>query len=292
MTQVTGVPMRIRIVPPILIISFFFATGMPLADDGGPGGRTLTVLEPEPGLERLDPAFEMVMEKVDKDLRYLLSSPFRLTPRGKAIVGVTLITSLVLLNNDAGFHEDISGNKKDRYDDIYHPFREFDDHLIEATAGFYLLGYLLEDKGIKSDTLLALESAALSALFAGVPAMVIGRSPPGDGEGDKKYEPFEKVGSLPDVNSAVIFSMAGALSRERGILSTLFWYGVATGVGLSRIYYDDAWPSDVFLGAVIGAAIGRSVADLSDGGADAKVRLSPVLDALNNRYGLGMELRF
>lgn len=282
--------MRTRML--VLTLSFLLLPGTLPADDVTEESRVLTVLEPEAGYESLDPAFEMVMTKVDKDLHYILSSPFRLTPKGTAIVGVTLITTFVLLNNDESYHKDISGNRKDRYDKIYEPLKDLDNYLIEATAGIYLLGYLLDDSGVKSDALLGLESAALAALFTAVPAYVIGRSPPEDSADGDDYDPFEKIGSLPDVGSAMVFSVASSLSRDGSILSSVFWYSLATGVGLSRVYYDDAWPSDVFLGAAIGTAIGWTVAGLSRGNSESRVSFSPVVTASSSGHGLGVTVRF
>ena len=52
--------------------------------------RQLRVLEPADEVQHLDPAFEMIMDKIDGDLRYIISSPVRMTPKGTAITGLTL----------------------------------------------------------------------------------------------------------------------------------------------------------------------------------------------------------
>ena len=39
----------------------------------------------------------------------------------------------------------------------------------------------------------------------------------------------------------------------------IFWYGSASMVGLSRIYHNKHWTSDVFLGGTIGYFVGNFV---------------------------------
>lgn len=282
--------MRFKVL--FLALSLVVAPSALWADEAKNDTRVLTVLEPEVEHVSLDPAFEMVMAKVDKDLHYLLSSPFRLTPKGTALVGLTLITTLYLIDNDEKYLDDISGGSDDRYRKIYEPLQDLDRYLLEATAGIYLLGYIRDDRGMKSDALLGLESAGLSALFTGVPAFIIGRSAPEDSGGPEEYKPFKKLGSLPDVGSSIVFSIAGALSRGRGVAHSIFWYSLATGVGLSRVYGGDAWPSDVFLGAAIGTVIGRTVAGLSQENSEAGLTLAPVVTASSSAYGLGVRSEF
>lgn len=255
--------------------------------------RTLTVLEASEGTERLDPGFEMVMEKVDNDLHYLLSAPFRLTPKGTAIAGITLLTTLVLLYNDEGVLSDISGRSDGFNEDIYRFFNDLGEYVIPITAGAYLVGYLFKDQRIKSDTLMSLEAAALTALFTGVTQLLLGREPPDGGSGSGEFRPFSGFGSMPDMDTALTFSIASVLAYQRGLFANILWYGVAAGVGLGQLYYEDAWPSDVFLGAVFGTVIGRAVSYLSTNTLGEKITLAPtIIHASKPVYGLKVSYRF
>jgi len=255
--------------------------------------RTLTVLETSESSERLDPGFEMVMEKVDNDLHYLLSAPFRHTPKGTAIAGVTLLTTLVLLYNDEGILSDISGRSDGFNEDTYRFFNDLGEYIIPITAGAYLVGYLFKDQRIKSNTLMSLEAAALTALFTGATQLLLGRESPGSGSGSSEFRPFSGFGSMPDMDTALTFSIASVLAYQRGLLANILWYGVATGVGLSQLYYEDAWPSDVFLGAVFGTVIGRAVSYLSTNSLGEKITLTPtIIYASKPVYGLKVSYRF
>jgi hypothetical protein len=255
--------------------------------------RTLTVLETSESAERLDPGFEMVMEKVDNDLQYLLSAPMRLTPKGTAIAGLTLITTLVLIYNDEGALSNISGKDDGFNDDTFRFFNDLGEYVIPITAGAYIVGYLFKDQRIKSSTLMSLEAAALTALFTGATQLVLGRDSPGAGNDPNDFKPFSGFGSMPDMDTALTFSIASVLAYQRGLLANILWYGVATGVGLSQLYYEDAWPSDVFLGAVFGTVIGRAVSYLSTNSLGEKISLAPtIIYASKPAYGLKVSYRF
>ena len=72
--------------------------------------------------------------------------------------------------------------------------------------------------------------------------------------------------SLPSLHSASAFAVASALTTEmserhvgaRWIVAPLL-YGAATIPGLTRMYLDQHWASDVVMGAFTGAFLGAKV---------------------------------
>ena len=67
--------------------------------------------------------------------------------------------------------------------------------------------------------------------------------------------------AFPSGHTTAAFAIASMMSKVYkdkiwvGILS----YGLATGVGLSRVYDNVHWPTDVLIGAALGYAIGQTV---------------------------------
>lgn len=263
------------------------------ADGGEPSGRTLRIIEPAVGPNRLNPAFELIMEKLDNDLHYVASSPFRLTPKGTAALGMTLLTSFFLLDNDGKVLGDISGRGDNFQSDYYDAFNDLGNYIVQITAGAYLVGYLMEDMNIKSGALMSLEAAALTALFGGAAEFVLGRNGPGSADDPQNFKPFSGFGSMPDMDTALTFSTISVLAYGQGTFSSIMYYAVATGVGLAQVYFEDAWPSDVFLGAILGTAIGRTVAYLSSTDDNASVSFAPMFVAgASHAMGIKVVYRF
>jgi hypothetical protein len=253
--------------------------------------RQLRILEPADEVQRLDPAFEMIMDKIDGDLRYILSSPVRLTPRGTAITGLTLLGTLFLLNEDEEFLQDIADNRREGSEDVFDRFRVLGRNIPETTAGLYLLGYFLDSRSLKSNSLESFEAVAITALMTAGSGYVIGHKGPDDSVNSDDFEPFNKYRSMPDMNSSLIFSVASVFAYEKHFLEAMLYYGIAAGTAYSRLYYQDAWPSDVFLGSVLGVFIGNTVAARSRNGGESNFSLLPVLEQ-NGNAAIGLKVEF
>jgi len=253
--------------------------------------RQLRILEPSDEIRRLDPAFEMITEKIDGDLRHILSSPARLTPKGTAITGLTLLGTLFLLTEDEEYLSDIADTKDDNLDDTFERLRVLGRNVPSTVAGLYLLGYFFDSKTLKSNSLESLEAVAITALIAASSGYVIGHKGPDDSVSSDKFEPFNKYRSMPDMDSSLIFSVASVFAYEKHFLEAMLYYGIATGTAYSRLYYQDAWPSDVLLGSVLGTVIGRTVAARSRNGGESNFTLLPVLER-NGQAAIGLKVEF
>ena len=253
--------------------------------------RQLRILEPADEVQRLDPAFEMIMDKIDGDLRHVLTTPVRLTPKGTAFTGLTLLGTLFLLNEDEEFLQDIADSSSESADDVFERFRVLGRNIPETTAGLYLLGYFLDNRNLKSNSLESFEAVAITALMTAGSGYVIGHKGPDDSTNSGDFEPFNKYRSMPDMNSSLIFSVASVFAYEKQFLEAMLYYGIAAGTAYSRLYYQEAWPSDVFLGSVLGAAIGRTVAARSRKGGESNFSLVPVLE-YNGNAAIGLKVEF
>jgi membrane-associated phospholipid phosphatase len=111
-------------------------------------------------------------------------------------------------------------------------------------------------------------------LFSGATTLVlksvIGRSRPYTNEGTHKFNWFQFVNndnqSLPSGHTTVAFAVSSVLAaRIQNVFATIGLYGLAALTAGARIYEDQHWLSDTFLGAAIGGFIGNAVAHLHDG---------------------------
>ncbi len=253
--------------------------------------RQLRILEPSDEIRRLDPAFQMIMEKIDGDLRHILSSPMRLTPKGTAITGLTLLGTLFLITKDEEYLSDIADSRDENSDDIFERLRVLGRNVPSTAAGMYLLGYFLDSKSLKSSSLESLEAVAITALITAGSGYAIGHKGPDDSVNSNDFEPFNKYRSMPDMDSSLIFSVAGVFAYDKHFLEAMLYYGIAAGTAYSRLYFQDAWPSDVFLGSILGTVIGRTVAARSRNGGESNFTLLPVLEH-NGQAAIGLKVEF
>jgi len=274
-----------------LLALFLLLTGGKLlyAQSEDASDRQLTILEPSEEVQRLDPAFEMIMEKIDGDLKHILSSPVRLTPKGTAITGLTLLGTLFLLNEDEEYLSDIADTKRDHLDKGFERLRVLGRNVPSTTAGLYLLGYFTDSKNLKSHSLESLESVAITALIAGGSGYLFGHKGPQDSEDSGSFKPFSRYRSMPDLDSSLVFSMASVYAYGKPLVESLIYYGIAAGTAYSRLYFQEAWPSDVFLGSIIGTAIGRTVAGRSRGADSSRYTVLPVLEH-NGQAAIGLKV--
>ena len=121
-----------------------------------------------------------------------------------------------------------------------------------ASAALYLVGGEKERK----TALNVVESFIETGLVTGIIKTGFGRRRPDSGFDAFTFEPFGlRDDSFPSGHTAVAFSTAAVLAKAYDI--GIITYPLASFVGLSRMYKEKHWLSDVFFGAVIGTLIGN-----------------------------------
>ena len=147
-------------------------------------------------------------------------------------------------------------------------------------AGIHVTGHAFDLPKWKAASADALEASLITAgVFVTPMKFLIGRERPDKNEGSAMYKPFSLGTSLPSFTTAHAFSVASVLSEHfpHPAVSILA-YGLAGGVGITRIHDDKHWTSDVFLAAVIGTVVGKWVVKLNDQRREkSKVSVVPVL---------------
>lgn len=137
-----------------------------------------------------------------------------------------------------------------------------------AEGSLYLLGGMLTAGLVMDDA--KLRATAAEGLAAGLVAggiitptlqKVIGRSKPRDLVEPHTYDPFSGARSLPSGHTTQAFAVASVIATEYDHPAVqVAAYGLATAVGVSRMYRRSHFFSDVVGAAIIGTAVGRTVA--------------------------------
>jgi hypothetical protein len=105
-----------------------------------------------------------------------------------------------------------------------------------------------------------IETLALAGATTTVLKYAFGRSRPYANEGPYHYHPFSLTDnhhSLPSGHTTVAFAISSVLAaRIQNPIATVLLYSASACTAFSRMYHDQHWLSDLFLGASIGATTG------------------------------------
>jgi hypothetical protein len=158
-------------------------------------------------------------------------------------------------------------------------------------GSLYAGGLALRNGDIRLTGLTVFESVAFAGIVTTVLKSVFGRSRPYVEEGSTRFRGLQfqtETTSLPSGHSTVAFAVSSALSgRINNAWASAGLYSLAALTAASRVYGDQHWCSDVFLGAAIGTAVGMSVVHLHDDRKEnSSIRILPMF------HGLRAELIF
>jgi membrane-associated phospholipid phosphatase len=127
-----------------------------------------------------------------------------------------------------------------------------------AGAGLYLFSFPTHNEHWRETGFLAGEAALNTMVTAEVLKYSLGRERPYGGAGAGRF--FQGGTSFPSEQAAVAWSIAGVIAHEySGTFPRLLAYGVAYGVSFSRVRAREHFPSDVFVGSLLGYFVSRNV---------------------------------
>jgi membrane-associated phospholipid phosphatase len=130
--------------------------------------------------------------------------------------------------------------------------------LVGAGAGLYLVSFPAHNEHWRETGFLAGEAALNSLVSAEALKYSLGRERPQQGNGRGSF--FSGGTSFPSEHAAVAWSIAGVIAHEYpGTLPSLFAYGAASAVSLSRVKTRQHFASDVFVGSLLGYLTSQSV---------------------------------
>jgi membrane-associated phospholipid phosphatase len=82
--------------------------------------------------------------------------------------------------------------------------------------------------------------------------------------------PLVDVASFPSGHTIVAFAFSGVLAeRIKNTWASIGLYGLAAACGVSRMYTDEHWVSDVLFGAIISVSVSRSLVGWFESGEDS-----------------------
>ena len=130
----------------------------------------------------------------------------------------------------------------------------------------YLGGEIFDERGLRKTALLSLESWLTAGAFVLGLKAIMGRARPHEELGAYHFKPFSfvpKYHSFPSGHAASAFAVATVIADQtKGILVDVLAYSLSTLAAVSRVYENDHWASDVFIGAAIGYFVAKKICSL------------------------------
>jgi membrane-associated phospholipid phosphatase len=136
---------------------------------------------------------------------------------------------------------------------------------LAATGAGYLIGSATHNEHLQKTAVLAGEAMADSAILSTGLGYAIDRQTPQQGDGTGRFWPhgtktWPDGQSMPSDHSILAWSFAHVVaSQYPGVATKLLVYSLATTVSASRVIAREHFPSDVFVGGVLGYAVGGYV---------------------------------
>ena len=166
-------------------------------------------------------------------------------------------------------------------------------------AGIFDLSYIIGDYEYADSAFMALESTVIAHGFSGMFKGITKRERPGLTDNpyrfhffDRKYQNLKDFSSaMPSGDVTTAFSWASVVAeRSDSAAVSVICYGLAGMVAVERVYYNSHWISDVWVGAVIGTAVGKAVVKFNQPNSAKNLLLVPV--ANNDFSGIMLQMRF
>ncbi len=132
-----------------------------------------------------------------------------------------------------------------------------------AALSTYAVGLVFREDNVRATGRLMFESLSISGVTVVLARYIFARSRPYSGEGQWKYNWFKwnnELESFPSGHVTVAFALSTVLAeRIDNNWARLGLYGLASLTAFARVYNNQHWTSDVFVGGLLGFVTGMHV---------------------------------
>jgi len=195
----------------------------------------------------------------------LLTAPLHFKRQDWRNIGLTLAGTILFFSIDKPIQILALNNQNSLNDCLFNLDKihgnEYDLYFAGAIYGF---GLVSNEEHIRRIGLNAAEAYLFSGAITGIGKVVFGRRRPYAGDSPLFFSPFHflenRFHSLPSGHNTVSFAVSTVMAKSwDNVIWKVFWYGNAGLVAASRVYHNQHWFSDTFLGTVIGYSVANYI---------------------------------
>ncbi len=227
----------------------------------------------EPGVRASEPAAKNAVpffypEIISRDARHvfqtgsaLLCAPLHFGKKQWVLTGTVTGTTALLFALDPKIQRFVLRHQNRTNATFFNTDHYYGNKLtVLGVLGLYGTGYVLKNKKLRLLGLHTAEAMGYAGSLTIALKILLGRRRPYGGANARYFQPFQGSNlyqSLPSGHTTVAFAVSTVLAHaSHNFLWKTFWYTAATLVAASRVYHNQHWASDVFLGGAIGTSVG------------------------------------
>lgn len=199
------------------------------------------------------------------DTKSIVSSPAHWNQKDWTKLGAFVAAEGGLMFADQSVKDFFQENRSTNLDRISTNFLEpfGGNYSLLVMSGFVAHGLLAKNNKSVSTGLLSLESFLLASVLVRIPKTLAGRERPDIANDQFRFMGPFNGNSFPSGHTTAVFSVASVIATQYRDTKWVPFaaYSVASLVGLSRIYDNKHWLSDVVAGAAIGTLVGNLVSN-------------------------------
>lgn len=201
-----------------------------------------------------------------KTSKEYFSSPAQFDSKDFQTVGILGVTVSV----SSLFDDDIKNFSQRNFDSTNFLLRNFDsfyhiEFISATTLGLFLYGNLSNNQSTRQLSTNLISSTLLTGITTFGIKTLLGRTRPYAADDQYEFNWFEfedKYQAFPSGHTSLAFSFSTIMANQsKNLLWKSFWFSAATLVGVSRIYNNKHWFSDVLMGAAVGYFTAKFVLD-------------------------------
>jgi hypothetical protein len=199
------------------------------------------------------------------DVWIVSTSPLRLRGKGLLLTAAVLGTEAVIYANDQEILDAIVRNRDEPVlkETIDVGTRIEPVGFMGRTNAIYMAalgaGYALNVRPLRTIPTEILESHFIAGGVRNLAKLLVGRQHPSDGKGPYDFK-FGHGTSFPSGHTSVVYELATiATMNTHSVPVGIASYSLATALAIQRVESLNHWPSDVFIAAVYGTLVARTV---------------------------------
>lgn len=192
-----------------------------------------------------------------------ITSPAHYDSRDFKNLGLTLVavSGAYFIDNKV---KDFSQKQRSLFmNDIFAKDKYFVEIAGSLTALTYLYGLASDNESTRKLGLKLAEAFIINGAITAAIKFIVGRERPSTSQSNNCFDAFSiswAKTSFPSGHTSTAFTLAAVLANETDQLGwKIFAYSIASAVGVSRMYNNDHWISDVVAGGLIGYFVGEFV---------------------------------